>query len=101
MKTYAPVEPAPAGLGDLRLARRLDHLIETFSRAPNRTIPGATGGDRNAVDAAHAFFANGRRVTPEAIVAQQVPDLVARVRALPRVVILHDTTEFHFAHHPA
>lgn len=100
MKTYGAIASAALGLADERLKRRLVRMIDAFARSPGLTIPAAMG-DRNAMDAAYAFFANDRRVSPEAIVAEQVPPLVEQVRPLGRVVIVHDTTEFHYAHHPA
>lgn len=100
MKTYGPIESVASRLTDARLRRRLSQMIEVFARSPGLTIPAAMG-ERNAMDAAYGFFANGRRVSPEAIVAEQVPSLVDAVRPLERVVIVHDTTEFHYAHHPA
>src|SRR5436190_22262792 len=100
MKTYAPLAAPPAGLGDARLARRLGRLIDTFARTPGLTIPTAMG-NRNDMDATYAFFANARRVSPEAVVAEQLPALVEQLRPLGRVLIVHDTTEFHYAHHPA
>ena len=100
MKTYAPLAPPPPGLGDARLSRRLQAMLDVFVHAPGLTIPAALG-HRNAVDAAYAFFANGRRVSPEAVVAEQVPALVEQLRPWRRITILHDTTEFHYGHHPA
>jgi hypothetical protein len=100
MKTYGPIESTASRLPDARLRRRLGRMIDTFVRSPGLTIPAAMG-DRNAMDAAYAFFANMQRVSPEAIVAEQVPALVEQVRSLGRVLIVHDTTEFHYAHHPA
>jgi hypothetical protein len=100
MRTYGPIEELPSGLPDIRLRRRFNWMIEVLARSPGLTIPAAMG-DRNAMDATYAFFDNGQRVSPEAIVAEQIPALLDELPPLGRVVIVHDTTEFHYAHHPA
>jgi hypothetical protein len=96
VQTYAPLDPLTRPLPDVRLHRRLHHLIDQFTAQPNCSIPQATG-HRNDRDAAYAFFANTDRVDPAAIVTSCRPETLARLEGCHRVLALQDTTELNFS----
>lgn len=96
MQTYAPLDPRPQCLPDARLHSRLQFMIDQFTAQPNCSIPQATG-HRNDMEAAYNFFANTRRVGPDAIVSACRPETLDRLQGLTRVLALQDTTELNFS----
>lgn len=94
MQTYAPLSDLE-GLPDARLSSRLQRLLDQFTAQPHCSIPHATN-NRNDMDTAYLFFAN-RRVCPGAILADCLPQTVARLDGCPRVLALQDTSDFNFA----
>jgi hypothetical protein len=90
MRRYAPLgELAP--LPDVRLQRRLVHLIDPLTAQPDCTIPQATEHRRDT-GAAYAFFANPR-VEPAGILHGGLPETRDRLADGPRVLVLQDTPE--------
>lgn len=84
-----------ADFGDQRLSKRLLRLVERLIVDPAASFPEAAGGDA-ALEATYRFFGN-ESVSPQRILAPHVAATQRRVRAEPRVVIAHDTTEFSFS----
>jgi hypothetical protein len=93
MRTYAPL-PKRCGLGDARLDRRVNTLVEQFSGQPNCTIPQATE-NRNDMDAAYQFFANSR-VTPDGVLNTFLPQTQPLIRAQARILVVQDTTDCNY-----
>lgn len=82
-----------ADLGDQRLTRRLGKLADRISDRPGESFPKAL--DDAELEAAYRFFGNDQ-VTPEAILAPHFRQSARRAAALPRVIVVHDTTAFEF-----
>lgn len=82
-----------ADLGDQRLNRRLGKLADSISDRPGESFPKAF--DDAELEAAYRFFGNDQ-VTPEAILAPHFRQSARRAAALPRVIVVHDTTAFEF-----
>src|SRR5579871_671026 len=93
MQAYAPL-PEPDHLGDVRLGRRLNRMVEQFSDQPNCTIPQATD-NRNDMDAAYHFFANPR-VGYSGIVTSFLPQTQQRISGQSRVLVIQDTTDCNY-----
>ena len=87
-------------LGDARLEKRLDRLVERFSQVPAQSIP-QVFGEWSDTKAAYRFFANPK-VTHEALVAGQREETRQRIkeRGEQTVLMVQDTTSFDFKHHP-
>ena len=87
-------------LGDARLEKRLDRLVERFSQVPAQSIP-QVFGEWSDTKAAYRFFANPK-VTHEALVAGQREETRQRIkeREEQTVLMVQDTTSFDFKHHP-
>src|SRR4051794_39994598 len=86
-------ELSEADLGDERLNRRLGRLADQLAERPGESFPKAL--DDSELEAAYRFFGNDQ-VTPEAILAPHFRQSARRAAALPRVIIVHDTTAFEF-----
>jgi hypothetical protein len=93
MRAYAPL-PQRCGLGDTRLQRRVQRMVEQFSDQPNCTIPQATD-NRNDMDATYNFFANAR-VSHDAILNSFLPPTQQLIRAQSRILIIQDTTDCNY-----
>ena len=78
---------------------RLAHLITAVAAQPGASLPAACGSWA-ATKAAYRFFAD-EAVEPAAIVAAHVEATVARLAQHRLVLVLQDTTELDFSHHPA
>ena len=94
MRTYAPL-PVLARLGDARLERRLERMVEQFAAQPNSPIPQAAN-NRNDMDATYNFFANAR-VSPSAILASSLHEVLPRLEGLTRILVLQDLTDCNFS----
>jgi hypothetical protein len=90
---------APARLPEARLRARLDHLVTALAACAEGTLAQALAS-WGQLKAAYRFFANPR-VTPQAIVASTRPDGLARLAAAEVVLLIQDTTDLDFTHHPA
>lgn len=86
-------------LPDARLLQRLARLLSALSSCAEGTLAQALCS-WGQLKAAYRFFANPR-VTPAAILASARPDCLARIAALPVVLLIQDTTTLNFTHHPA
>jgi len=83
-------------IGDVRLNRRLDNLLEVFGKDHGRTIPEACNTWSETI-AAYRFFDN-EKVTPEKILASHIS--ATQKRSAKEDVVLHiqDTSEFNYSH---
>ena len=79
----------------------MERLIDGFSEAPSRSIP-QVFGEWKDTKAAYRFFAN-KRVSHEVLVSAQRQDTAQRLRerGASIVLLVQDTTDFDFKHHPA
>jgi hypothetical protein len=84
-----------ADFGDRRLSKRLLKLVEKLVVEPSASFPDAAGSDA-ALEATYRFFQN-ESVSPQRILAPHVAASLRRIRAEPRVIVAHDTTEFSFS----
>jgi hypothetical protein len=84
---------------DVRVLRRLAQLITLLSACAEGTLAQALGSWA-ALKGAYRCFANPR-LTPALILQSARPDCLARIAALPRVLLVQDTTTLDFTHHPA
>src|SRR6266496_916483 len=89
-------EVREAKLGDTRLSRRLEILAETMAKDPARSFPDACGENDSALEATYRFLRN-EAVTPAGILEPHYRATIERVRAVPEVLVVHDTTEFTFS----
>lgn len=96
---WAVHELADAALGDSRRTDRLVELARQLARQPDRSLPAACQ-DRAQLKAAYHFFSNAH-VLPQAILAAHVVRTQERMRALPVVLAVQDTTELDYSTHKA
>ncbi len=87
-------ELAGIDLGDRRLNRRAQRLVETLGAKPTLSIPGACSG-WDETRAAYRLF-DQDAVTAEAVLAPHIACTEARLRAHPRVLCIQDTTELDY-----
>lgn len=83
-----------AQLGDERLNRRLERMADQLSETAAESFPKALA-DESQLEAAYRFFGNDR-VKPEAVLEPHFASSAKRAAARPRVLVIHDTTEFEF-----
>lgn len=98
---WSALELRHVDLGDRRLNRRLVKLVDDSLRAPEASVPAASG-DWAATKAAYRFWDNPR-VDPEDIRAAHRDITLERLEAHRRepILVIQDTTSFDFTAHPA
>ena len=96
---WADTEFGQADLGDARRTARLVQLATVLGAQPTASLPDATD-DRATLKAAYRFFANDAVDSAE-ILASQVTATVARLRQVPLVLAVQDTTYLDWTTHPA
>jgi hypothetical protein len=80
-----------ADLGDQRLNRRLEKIVDELGANPNLSIPAAT--DRRAeMEAAYRFFDN-EKVTPQKILQPHINATHERIAKQDVVLLVQDTSE--------
>ncbi len=87
-------ELADIDVGDRRLNRRAQRLVETLGAKPTLSLPGACSG-WDETRAAYRLFDHDA-VTAEAVLAPPIACTEARLRAHPRVLCIQDTTELDY-----
>jgi len=85
-------------LGDKRLNRRSEQIIEGLAANPEASVNSAFSG-WNETFAAYRFFDN-QAVEPRKILQPHVEATKRRMKEQPVVLILQDTTELDFSAHP-
>ena len=103
-KDWEEVELDGVMLGDARLTKRLVDLARTLAQYPERSLPQALP-QWSDLKAAYRFFDNAKAV-PEHILAGHIQATysrlrASRLRAVPLVLAVQDTTSFNWGHHPA
>ena len=87
-------EVTSINLGDRRLNRRAQRMLEILGNKPTVSIPAACGG-WGETRAAYRLF-NHPAVTAEAVLAPHVACTEGRLREHPRVLCIQDTTELDY-----
>lgn len=85
--------------GDFRRKLRAAELANRLVACPEATLPAAMGSPA-ATKAAYRFFAGGADQA-DAIRAAHRAHTLDRIRPLPRVLLLQDTTDLAYSTHPA
>lgn len=98
MECWAEDEFGAAELGDIRITERLVALAHHLSRAPHSSFPQSLVGP--ALKACYRFFDNPK-VDVEGVLAPHIEQTLARMRQVPVVLAVQDTTEFNLGHLPA
>lgn len=83
-----------AALGDHRLAARLVSMGEALAARPDQALPDALLTEAG-LEAGYRFL-NNSRVTAAAVIAPHIEATLARSRRADRLLVLHDTSAFHF-----
>jgi len=97
---WSALELCHVDLGDQRLNRRLVKLVDDLLKAPEASVPQASG-DWAATKAAYRFWDNPR-VDPDDIRAAHRHSTCQRIRdqGAPLILAIQDTTSFDFTDHP-
>jgi hypothetical protein len=90
-RDWADTEFGAANLGDARLTSRLVALARRLASSPDCSFPRSL--DAAELKAAYRFFDN-EQVDTDGIVAPHVEQTLQRMRQLPVVLAVQDTTEF-------
>lgn len=96
---WAVTEFAAAELGDPRRTRRLVDLATALAEQPSASLPDACA-DPARLKAAYRFYDNAA-CTPAAILDSHVQATYHRVRQLPLVLAVNDTSLLDYTQHPA
>lgn len=99
MQAWAAQEVQSAALGDPRRTRRFVRLLEALAAQPQASVPRACGSWA-ATKAAYRFWDNPH-ISAAAIRAAHSDATRQRLPAHEPLLILQDTTEFDWSHHPA
>jgi len=97
--TWADEEFGDADLGDVRRNARLVQLATVLGAQPNASLPDACD-DPATLKAAYRFFDNDD-VRAEAILTSHIQSTQQRMRAVPLVLAVQDTTYLDWTDHPA
>ena len=81
-----------AGLGDARLDRRLEKVIQELGEHPNLSIPAATDG-RAEMEGAYRFFDNPK-VSPDKILRPHIKATKERISQCDLALFVQDSSEF-------
>lgn len=94
-QNWVKTETAGCDLGDVRLNRRLEAMLEALGERPGKSLPTAFQ-DWSNTKAAYRFFSNGN-VSEDKILEGHFAASALRIRATDGpILILQDTTEFSF-----
>lgn len=94
-RNWVEAETSGCDLGDVRLNRRLEAMLEALGERPGKSLPTAFQ-DWSNTKAAYRFFSNGN-VSEDKILEGHFAASALRLRATDGpILILQDTTEFSF-----
>ena len=96
---WAVTEFAEAELGDVRRTMRLVELAHVLAQHPTAALPEACGDDA-MLKAAYRFFANDA-IAPHDVLDSHIEATYRRLRHVPVVLAVQDTTEVDWTSHPA
>lgn len=92
---WASIEFGEANLGDARLAQRLVALARRLACTPQGSFPQSLKPAE--LKAAYRFFDN-TRIDADGILAPHIAQTLDRMRQVPVVLAIQDTTEFNLSH---
>jgi hypothetical protein len=95
---WAGTEFGEANLGDARLSRRLVALARRLAFSPQESFPQSLKPAE--LKAAYRFFDNAQ-IDTDGILAPHIAQTLDRMRQIPVVLAVQDTTEFNLSHLPA
>ncbi|MDW3689251.1 IS4 family transposase, partial [Cupriavidus sp. CV2] len=95
---WASTEFSEANLGDARLTQRLVALARRLACSPQGSFPQSLKSAE--LKAAYRFFDN-TRVDTDGVLAPHIAQTLDRMRQVPVVLAVQDTTEFNLSHLPA
>jgi hypothetical protein len=95
---WASDEFGAAQLGDARLTQRLVALARRLSHAPHSSFPQSL--DAAELKAGYRFFDNPK-VDTDGVLGPHIGQTLDRMRQVPVVLAVQDTTEFNLSHLPA
>jgi hypothetical protein len=95
---WAGTEFGEANLGDARLSRRLIALARRLAFSPHGSFPQSLKPAE--LKAAYRFFDNAQ-IDTDGILAPHIAQILDRMRQVPVVLAVQDTTEFNLSHLPA
>ena len=96
---WAVYEFADADLGDERRTTRLVELAHALGQHPTAALPEACGAG-SMLKAAYRFFDNDG-IAPQDILQSHVEATYTRLRSVPMVLAVQETTEVNWTRHPA
>lgn len=94
---WASNEFGAADLGDARRTQRLVALARQLSQSPHCSFPQSL--DSAQLKAAYRFFSN-EEIDSDGVLSSHVAQTLGRMREVPVVLAVQDTTEFNLAHLP-
>lgn len=94
LRSWIVEETKSANFGDKRLNKRYGNLLNSFVKAPNKSIPASCKG-WNETLAAYRFF-NHENVNESAILAPHQEATLERIREEKVILIPQDTTQIDF-----
>uniref|UniRef100_UPI001F3B77DD IS4 family transposase n=1 Tax=Paraburkholderia aspalathi TaxID=1324617 RepID=UPI001F3B77DD len=92
---WASAEFSGANLGDARLVRRLVALARRLACSPQGSFPQSLKSAE--LKAAYRFFDN-TRIDTDGVLAPHIEQTLDRMRQVPVVLAVQDTTEFNLSH---
>lgn len=92
---WASAEFSGANLGDARLVRRLVALARRLAWSPQGSFPQSLKSAE--LKAAYRFFDN-TRIDTDGVLAPHIEQTLDRMRQVPVVLAVQDTTEFNLSH---
>jgi hypothetical protein len=95
---WASTEFGEANLGDARLTQRLVMLARRLACSPHGSFPQSL--KPSELKAAYRFFDNAQ-IDTDGILAPHIAQTLDRMRQVPVVLAVQDTTEFNLTHLPA
>lgn len=98
LEEWAVTEFGNAALGDARRTARLVHLASVLGSQPTASLPNATA-DPATLKAAYRVFDN-QAVEPAQLLTSHLHATTARLRQVPLVLAIQDTTYLDWTHHP-
>ena len=98
IEEWAVTEFGEAALGDARRTERLVHLASVLGAQPTASLPDATD-DPATLKAAYRFFDNDA-IDPDAMLSSHLHSTITRLRQVPLVLAVQDTTYLDWTAHP-
>ncbi|AUT30096.1 IS4/Tn5 family transposase DNA-binding protein [Escherichia marmotae] len=95
MENWVIQELESLDVGDVRLERRVKHVLSVLSRSPKESIP-VSCRTWSETKAAYRCFSS-EKVSADKIMAPHKQQIIKRVQHFKRVFVLQDTTELNYS----